>query len=47
MIDGIRYALTGHAEGNLLAGVLTLLALNVIFWLLSYEMLRRGYRIKS
>ncbi len=47
MIDGIRYALTGHAEGNLLAGVVTLVALNVILWIACYEMLRRGYRIKS
>ncbi len=47
MIDGFRYSLTGHHEGSLLRGVLMLAALNIIFWLLAYMMLRRGYRIKS
>lgn len=47
MIDGFRYALTGHGEGNLLVGAVTLAALNVLLWTLCYVMLRRGYRIKS
>jgi len=47
MIDGFRYSLTGHSEGNLLIGGTTLVVLNIIFWIVSYVLLRKGYRIKS
>lgn len=47
MIDGIRFALTGHAEGNLFIGATTLFVLNVLLWIACYVMLKRGYRIKS
>lgn len=47
MIDGFRYSVTGHNEGSLLKGAIILAALNVLFWVLAYVMLRKGYRIKS
>jgi ABC-2 type transport system permease protein len=47
MIDGFRYSVTGHGEGNLMVGAISLVVLNIIFWTLSYMLLKRGYRIKS
>ncbi len=47
MIDGFRYSLTGHSEGNLVAGGITLVVLNIIFWALCYILIRKGFRIKS
>lgn len=47
MIDGFRYALTGHAEGDLLFGALFLLVLNAVFAIVGFMLLKRGYRLKS
>ena len=46
MIDGLRFALTGHAEGSILAGVLMLSGLNIFFWCLCHYLLVRGWRLK-
>ncbi len=47
MIDGFRYALTGHAEGSLLFGALLLTGLTVASTLICQLVLVRGYRLKS
>ncbi len=47
MIDGFRFAFTGHAEGSLLFGGGMLLVLNLIFGLAGYFLLRAGYRLKN
>lgn len=47
MIDGFRYALTGHAEGSLLFGAGFLLSLTVLSSLTCQYVLTKGWRIKS
>lgn len=47
MIDGFRYALTGHAEGSLLFGAGFLLSLTVLSSLACQYVLTKGWRIKS
>lgn len=47
MIDGFRYGFIGHADGNLMAGIVLLLAINIFLILLSYRMVKTGYKIKS
>ena len=46
MIDGLRYALTGHADGNVAVGIVVLLAVNVALWLFTLRLVRRGYNIR-
>ena len=47
MIDGFRYALTGHAEGSLLFGASLLTGLTLILTIAAHVVLARGYRLKS
>jgi ABC-2 type transport system permease protein len=47
MIDGIRFAFTGHADGSVAAGLAVLLAVNVGLWLLALRLMRRGYKLKA
>ncbi len=47
MLDGFRYALTGHADSDIHVGMIYLSSLAVLLWLICYQMLRTGYRIKS
>jgi ABC-2 type transport system permease protein len=47
MIDGFRYGFIGHADGNILAGALFILALNAVLLVISYLVLRSGWRLKS
>ncbi len=47
MLDGFRFSLTGHADGNLLTGAIYILFLNLILGTTLYFMIKRGYRIKS
>lgn len=47
MIDGFRYGLTGHHEGNLTAGLLAMVIANVVVWAVVHGMIARGYRIKG
>ena len=47
MIDGFRYGFIGTADGNLLAGVLVVLALNIALGVASYLLLHAGWRLKS
>lgn len=47
MIDGFRYGITGHSDGNLLIGIIYLLIINLILWIVIYQMIKRGYKIKQ
>ena len=47
MIDGFRYALTGHAEGSLIFGAGLLTGLTLILAIVAHVVLARGYRLKS
>ena len=47
MIDGFRYALTGHAEGSLIVGAGLLTGLTLILAIVTHVVLTRGYRLKS
>ena len=47
MIDGFRYALTGHAEGSLVFGAGFLIGLTVISSIACQYVLAKGWRIKS
>jgi len=47
MLDGFRYSLTGHADGNLLTGAIYILTLNFVLGAALYFMIKRGYRIKN
>lgn len=47
MIDGFRYGLTGHNDGNLLTGMIYIISLNLALGIVLYHMIKRGYRIKA
>lgn len=47
MIDGFRYAFTGHADGNIFIGLAVLCACDIGLVFLSYKMIKSGYKIKS
>jgi ABC-2 type transport system permease protein len=47
MIDGMRFALTGHADGSVAAGIAVLLSVNTALWLLALRLMRRGYKLKA
>lgn len=47
LIDGFRYGLTGHADGNVYAGVAVTGALCALLFFASYLMFKRGYRLKA
>lgn len=46
LIDGFRYAFTGHADGNLTVGVAVTLGLNVILWAAAHNIFRTGRWLK-
>ena len=48
MIDGIRYAFTGHADGSVGVGVAVLWPSSTsALWVWAYRLMRRGYRLKA
>ena len=47
MIDGVRYGVTGHADGSLLAGVVVMAGVNAALWALSTWMFASGYKLKA
>ena len=47
MIDGFRYGFIGQADGNVMIGLLVLVAINVFLTALCLWMLRTGYKIKA
>ncbi len=47
MIDGFRYALTGHHDGNIQTGITVLLGINIALWVLVRHLFISGWRLKS
>lgn len=47
MIDGFRYGVIGHADGNLAAGFAVMIGINAALWLTCARMLRSGYKLKA
>jgi ABC-2 type transport system permease protein len=47
MIDGVRYAISGHSDAALGAGAAYILCLNLILGIVLFLMIKRGYRIKN
>ncbi|HEX6958659.1 MAG TPA: ABC transporter permease [Ferrovibrio sp.] len=46
MIDGFRFGMTGHTDGDPLLGAAVLGAVALALWALCYALLRRGYRLQ-
>jgi len=47
MIDGMRYGFTGHADGNIMAGLVIMAGVNACLWALCTWMFKSGYRLKA
>ncbi|MBF0168063.1 MAG: ABC transporter permease [Alphaproteobacteria bacterium] len=47
MIDGFRYGMIGHADGNLMVGAVYVGAVDLLLLLLSWMMFKRGYKLKA
>lgn len=47
MIDGFRYGFTGHTDGSLGTGLITLVVINLALAFLTLRMVQTGYKIKS
>jgi len=47
LIDGFRYGFIDRAEGDLMTGILYIAALNIIFWIFCYKLLKSGYKLRS
>ncbi len=47
MIDGFRSGFISHADGHVMTGVLVLCGVNLALAVLSYLMIKKGYKIKS
>ena len=47
MIDGFRYGVTGHTDGNLTAGLVIMIGVNAKLWLVCTRMLHNGYKLKA
>lgn len=47
LIDGFRYGFTGHADGSVQTGVILTVAVNLVLWIVSDQLFRRGYRLKG
>ena len=47
MIDGFRYAMTGHSDSSVVLGLVALLLTNAILWVVIQLMITRGWRLKS
>ena len=47
MIDGFRYSFIGQSDGSIKIGLIYLLILNLLIWLLTYLLYKKGYKLKS
>jgi ABC-2 type transport system permease protein len=47
LIDGLRYGVTGHADGHVGLGLAVVALVNLALWLLAHRLLARGWRLKS
>jgi ABC-2 type transport system permease protein len=47
LIDGLRFAFTGHADGSIVIGAIAVSAVNLALWILAHALIARGYRLKA
>jgi len=47
LIDGFRYGITGHADGDVLLGAAILLAIDAALFVLAWHLFRIGWRLKA
>ncbi|MFZ5609979.1 MAG: ABC transporter permease [Pseudomonadota bacterium] len=47
LIDGMRYGMTGHADGHLLLGAGVTLGINAALWGFSRHLFASGYKLRS
>ncbi len=47
LIDGLRYAVVGHADGSIMIGMAVVTSINAALWMFAHHLLRLGYRIKA
>ena len=47
MIDGFRYSFLEKSDGSILIGTIYLTVLAILFWIISYLLYKKGYKIKS
>ncbi|SNB52225.1 ABC-2 type transport system permease protein [Arboricoccus pini] len=47
MIDGLRFAMSGHADGNVWVGALVVLLVDILLWWLTLRFFRTGHRLKA
>jgi len=47
MIDGFRYSLIGYSDANILVGATVLFILNLVLFLTTIVIIKKGYRLKS
>jgi ABC-2 type transport system permease protein len=47
MIDGFRAGFIGHADSNILTGILVMAGVNTFLWIVSYRMFKTGYKLKA
>lgn len=45
-IDGFRYGFIGRSDGDLVTGVIVLIAINVALWAACHRLLASGYKLK-
>jgi ABC-2 type transport system permease protein len=47
LIDGLRFAFTGHADGSIPIGAIAVTAVNAALWTLAHTLIARGWRLKA
>ena len=47
MIDGFRYSLIGYSDANILVGATVLFILNLVLFITTIVIIKKGYRLKS
>lgn len=47
LIDGLRYGMTGHADGSIATGVVIVLVCNALLWGATHYLFHTGYRLKA
>ncbi|MDG1287564.1 MAG: ABC transporter permease [Rickettsiales bacterium] len=47
MIDGFRYAMTGHSDGDVQVGAVVMFVMTVLMWFLVRHAFIKGWRLKS
>lgn len=47
MIDGFRYAMIGYTDGTVWLGMAVLTVTNIVLWLVTLHLFKKGYRLKT